>query len=337
MRGSSCPNRPARRTCGCGRPVRWTPEGHRVRWDRSRCGRRDTKTKHPSLLGPAATGIGGTPRRGAAGRTAGCAQQGGEGRTVADGCSAGVVVGVGVEGLVLVVPRGDASRPLLEHRLVIGPDLLAPARVQPQVAPVGRAPQRRQWQGVAVGPAQGGAATFEQPAYVVDPPGRVPWLHRDPAARRERGKGAVQPLELEPQVRRQLQQHRAELVTEAGHAVHQPGDGFLRVLEPLEVGEEAGCLDGQDVVGRRPGGPGLEALPRRQPVEGVVDLDGLPLRGVVLQPQPLRQVLGVEAAAPVVVLPAGGADEHGHAAAGLSGTGSGPVKSPGGRGHSRPG
>jgi hypothetical protein len=49
-----------------------------------------------------------------------------------------------------------------------------------------------------------------------------------------------------------------------------------------------------------------------QPVEGVVALDGGEVLGVVLQPQPLRQLRRVEAAAPVAVLPPRRPDDHGH-------------------------
>ncbi len=204
------------------------------------------------------------------------------------------------------------TRPPAQHLLVVRPDVLAPAGVQAQVAPPGRAPERRDGLRAAVGPHQRSPACRQHVAQVGVPPARVPRLDGDAGAGREAGQAGVEPLHLALQVRRQLQQHDAEPVAQSGDALKEPGDGLLGLPQPLDVRQEAGRLHRDDVVGGRTGAPLLEDLAGRQPVEAVVHLDRGEGGGVVLEPEPLGQPGRVEAAAPVAVLPAGGADVDGH-------------------------
>src|ERR1700726_4659543 len=66
----------------------------------------------------------------------------------------------------------------------------------------------------------------------------------------------------------------------------------------------AATLDGQKEAGTGPLTPGLETLRRRLPVEGIVELDGVEVLGVVGEVLTRRELLGIEALAPVRVRPA---------------------------------
>jgi hypothetical protein len=110
----------------------------------------------------------------------------------------------------------------------------------------------------------------------------------------------------------QLEQHRAQAVAQAGGVGHQAVYRFLGVAETLDVGEEAAGLDGDDEVGRGAGAPACECVAGGEAVEGVVDLHGGEVGGVLLQPTGGGEGGGIEDVPPVLVLPAGGADEEGH-------------------------
>jgi len=81
-----------------------------------------------------------------------------------------------------------------------------------------------------------------------------------------------------------------------------------QILQAADVGHVAARLYREDETGRRRLDPVLDRRALLQPVEGRVDLDRVEDLGVALQPAPLRQALGVEAAAPVAVAPAGATD-----------------------------
>jgi hypothetical protein len=82
------------------------------------------------------------------------------------------------------------------------------------------------------------------------------------------------------------------------------------LLEPLDVSDVAAGLDREaEVVGRFLDPPADRVL-GRQPIEGVIDLDGVELRRVVAQPLALRELFRVKGPAPVLVDPARAADPY---------------------------
>src|SRR4029079_3046679 len=91
---------------------------------------------------------------------------------------------------------------------------------------------------------------------------------------------------------------------EAAHAREEPGDRLLGILQLFHVRQEAAGLDGELELRRRTAGPGGERRALGQPVEAVVDFDGIERPRVVLEPARLGQLRGIEIALPVFVLPA---------------------------------
>src|SRR5208283_5322435 len=246
-------------------------------------------------------------------RRAAMAGDGGERRAVAGRGAALVVVEVDVHvyALDLLGPgRRDPVRPGSQRRLAIARPSGAVALVEPQVAPVGRPPQRGDRGSPPVRPAQRRVSGGQDVPHVAAPPRLVPGVDRDADLRRELAQAVSEQPRVGPQVRRQLQQHWPESVTEPGGRVEQPAHRLGRVAQPPHVGEVAAGLDRHHEAVADPLPPAREGLPRRQPVKGPVVLDRGELARVVLQPAVLRDVGRVERAPPVPVLPARGPDQN---------------------------
>src|SRR4051812_14439476 len=127
-------------------------------------------------------------------------------------------------------------------------------------------------------------------------------------APRKRVEKDAQPLDVDRPVGRQLKQHRTERPTETIGASEEAMERLLRILQLLHVGQEAARLDRVGEPARRAASPRGEGRRIRKAVEGVVDLDGVEMRRVMLKPLPLRHAARIEIAAPVLVLPPGTAD-----------------------------
>src|SRR4029079_17256500 len=91
-------------------------------------------------------------------------------------------------------------------------------------------------------------------------------------------------LAVHPPTRRQLIEHRPEMRAEAAHAREKPRDRLPGILQLLHVRQEAAGLDGELELRRRTAGPRGERRALGQPVEAVVDFDGIERPRVVLEP-----------------------------------------------------
>jgi hypothetical protein len=184
-------------------------------------------------------------------------------------------------------------------------------------------PEWRNWAAQPVRPAQRRVVGGQDLPDLLGPPGAVPRFHGNPqpavAGDRgapELGEAGVQQGRLRLERRRQLQQDGAELGAERRGGIEKPGDRLARVAQLPDMGEVPACLHRHDEIVRGANVPAREGAGRGQPIEGVVVLHHQVVRGMVPQPAALRHARRVEPA-PVAVLPAGGADQYGHALASL--------------------
>jgi AcrR family transcriptional regulator len=213
-----------------------------------------------------------------------------------------------------------AAREYRPDPLSPGPQRLAPvhraragrALMAPQVDEPGGAPQRRHWPAEPVSPAQRGAAGLQHLADLGRPPGRMPELSRHLHPGRETAQTAIEQHRVGPKGRRELQQYWPELVAQPASRVEQPGDRFLRLGQPLDVGEVAACLHRHHERRRRRITPRLERTAGRQPVEGRIGFHRVEPLGVGGQPAPLWQARRIQHATPVGVLPSRCSDPQRH-------------------------
>src|SRR3954447_22088974 len=84
--------------------------------------------------------------------------------------------------------------------------------------------------------------------------------------------------------------------------------GSLHSFGLFSRGQVAVGFDGVAKARRRLLAPFLKRAWGRQAVEAVVDLDGVEIFGVAVEPARLRQPLGIEDAAPMLVHPPGAAN-----------------------------
>ena len=108
--------------------------------------------------------------------------------------------------------------------------------------------------------------------------------------RRQRGERSCETPVVSAEVRRELPENGTEL--------GRPGqrleplvvalDAAGEIRQPPDVRQVAAGLDGEHEPRRRLLDPPRDRCLQREPVEGVVDLDGVELLRVVLQPEPRR-------------------------------------------------
>ena len=131
-----------------------------------------------------------------------------------------------------------------------------------------------------------------------------------PDALRQRAEEMAQPFEIERPARRQLVQHGPKRRAQRRGVLEETLKGLLGILQLLHVREEPARLDREQEAGRGALAPAAERVRLGQPVEAVVDLDGVERRGVAREPLARAQVGGVEVPLPMLVLPAGTADSN---------------------------
>src|SRR5581483_9546114 len=199
----------------------------------------------------------------------------------------------------IAVPAPDAIRPFPQLRLAVVPAASAHTVMEAHVTP------RRSSLLGSVHHDKSDIPFAQQRVDVVHEPARVPELECVPSLwqRRER---RPESHVVARKVRRQLPQERPALSTERLDALEETGEPVADVTQSPDVREVARHLD------REGKAVGHGALPRRngvdlrQPVEGVVHLDGVEEAGVVLEPG-VRGPPLVERLLPARVVPAGAA------------------------------
>src|SRR6202171_5095887 len=136
----------------------------------------------------------------------------------------------------------------------------------------------------------------------------VPDLDREAHTPRQHADETLEALLVETKVRLQLEEDRPQLVAEAECRADDKVDGLLLDGEPLEVGDVAATLDGKQEARWGLVTPRFKALPRRLPVEGVIELDGVEVLRVEGEVLSCRHLLRVEDLQPVWIRPARAAD-----------------------------
>src|SRR2546426_505490 len=173
-----------------------------------------------------------------------------------------------------------------------------------------------------VGDAQGGVARAEQAVGLVVEPARVAELERRPEPRRELGEEVAEPIGRLPEIGRELEEDRAELVPERAGGVAEVPERLVHVAEPGHVRDPLRRLQDEDEAGRRRVAPRRERPRVRHPVERRVDLDRREALDVPGEHLRGREVGGIERALPLGVVVPGRADaerQPRHASRGVAG------------------
>src|SRR3954452_9558978 len=236
------------------------------------------------------------------------AQDGVQTRRVARGEHLPVVVEVG-EDVGLARPAVQAPRPLLQLGLGVVAPAPAPPVVEADDGEVGRQLVRLPGAVGAVADDQRDAVPAQRVEDLRDEPARVAELEGMPAGRQV-VQGVGQARVVAAEVGGQLPEDGPHLraLHQRLEALVQPLHALLHVGQPPDVGEVAAGFDGEQEVRGRALHPRGHRLALGQPVEGVVELDGVEDRRVVLQPPALRTALRVEVVLPGAVDPARAAD-----------------------------
>src|SRR6266550_7035683 len=121
---------------------------------------------------------------------------------------------------------------------------------------------------------------------------------------RQHSDEALQARRVEMEVRLELEKDRSQFLVEPECRIDDHLDRLLFDGEPLDVGDIAAALDRKEEAGWGLIAPGLKTLARRLPVEGVVELDGVEVLRIEGEVLSRRQLLRIEAPAPVRVGPA---------------------------------
>jgi hypothetical protein len=141
----------------------------------------------------------------------------------------------------------------------------------------------------------------------------MPHLEGGPQARQqplalEGAQEAREARQVGVELGRELEEHGAQRGAERPHAAEQAIERRSRRFEPLEMGEEAAGLHGEQEVVAGLRAPGAKGRLAGQPVERVVELDRREVARVERQPLARRQPDRVEALAPVRIDVAAGAE-----------------------------
>src|SRR6185503_3816071 len=211
--------------------------------------------------------------------------------------------------LVLEVDEGaagakelaDRSRPARQRlrRVLDG--------AEAEVAPVRRGHRGRRAL-LVIDDAERDVPAAQQPVDLLVEPGGMAELEGDPQVGREQIEHPTQALHVLLEVRRELEEQRTELPPEEAGRVAEVANGILHLLQALEVRDLLRGLEREGEVIGGGGRPAGHRLGIRQPVEGVVDLDGREALRIVRKHLACRESLWVEGALPLRIVVAGGSD-----------------------------
>src|SRR5256885_16780490 len=104
---------------------------------------------------------------------------------------------------------------------------------------------------------------------------------------------------VQVEVRLQLKEDRAKLVAEPAGCVNHQVDRFRLDRQPLDMGDVAAALDGEEEACGRLLRPADKALARRLPIKGGIELDRGEVLGIEGELLARRELLGIEALTPV--------------------------------------
>ena len=139
-------------------------------------------------------------------------------------------------------------------------------------------------------------------------PRRVPELERGAGVRGKDAEKRIEHREILAEIRRQLEEDRAELGSERRCGPQKVLQEVRAIAQLRDVRDALGGLEGQPEPLRRLAVPAGEDLLVRRAIERVVDLDRLEALGVVRQHLRRRELLRIEAALPFGVVVARGSD-----------------------------
>src|SRR5262249_44656652 len=127
---------------------------------------------------------------------------------------------------------------------------------------------------LGVGDAERRAVRLEEGEDLLVEPGGMAELEGDFSSRGERAQARGQALDMEGEVRRQLEEEGAAALAERGRAFDEGADRAVRLLQPGAMGDLLRGLQGEAKRRWRLFGPGAEHGGIGHAIEGVVDLDG---------------------------------------------------------------
>src|SRR5207249_3294504 len=201
-----------------------------------------------------------------------------------------VIVEVGEDVARLRAPSFDPLRPLAERVVFVVRGIAAAGAVKAQVDEVCRHCQMRRpvrrlpCDERDVPPTKEGERLRREP-------GAIAGLERvTSSARRDHPKESLRALVIELHPRRQLNEHDRGLSAEPSHRPVRPFDAVPLDLQTLDVRDEPIELHGVHEIVRDGPPPLLERLLLRLAVKRIVELDGVEVPRVVLEPLPRRAV-----------------------------------------------
>src|SRR5919112_2733425 len=122
--------------------------------------------------------------------------------------------------------------------------------MEPKVRPVGRPPDLAE-DAAAIGEAESGLALDEEAADLVGEPRGVPEFHGDLEIVRESIERACQPVDIAPQLGRELEEDGSDLPAETTDTADEPVHRLFRIVELPDVRQIPAHLDRHpEVVGR---------------------------------------------------------------------------------------